>query len=273
MCNVWCKLSVVKRSLPPLHLRQSPLIAVLTQVRFSAVMALEKFVPDIQEQLRHKGFPRYVRGQMQELLVQPDTPPKFNVTDRFEFQDKDESIGIVLTPTSFAVQTNRYSRFEDFQEVIATALIVVNRVLNLTLVDRVGLRYVDLVRPGESETLADYLRPGLLGIDPKGAGVTAWRSRYEALGHTVLGNLAVRCSQSEQILPPDLFPTTLKYSTALRPGEVATLLDLDHFVEGSSDFDTRRVVDLIGELHDAVDLAFRESVTPGALTRWGHGEK
>src|SRR5690242_9848831 len=112
-------------------------------------MSLERFVPDIQEQLRHKGFPRYLRGQMQELLVQPYTPPKFNVTDRFEFQDKDESIGIVLTPTSFAVQTNRYSRFEDFEEVIATALIVVNRVLSLTLVDRVGLRYVDLVRPGE----------------------------------------------------------------------------------------------------------------------------
>jgi uncharacterized protein (TIGR04255 family) len=236
-------------------------------------MALEKFLPDIQEQLRHKGFPRYVRGQIHELLVQPDAQPKFSMTDRFEFQDKDESVGIVLTPTSFAVQTNRYSRFEDFEEIVATALIVVNRVLNLTLVERVGLRYVDLVRLGGNETLADYLRSGLLGIDPESVGVKAWRSRYESLGLTELGKLVVRCSQSEQILPPDLFPTTLKYSIALRPGEVVTLLDFDHFVESSSDFDTRRVVALIGELHDAVDLAFRGSVTPGALVRWGNEEK
>lgn len=205
--------------------------------------------------------------------MQPDAPPKFNVTDRFEFQDKDESIGIVLTASSFAVQTNKYSRFEDFEEVISTALVIVNRVLNLTLVERVGLRYVDLVRPAENEILADYLKPGLLGIDPQRAGVTGWRSRYEALGQTMLGKLAVRCSQSEQILPPDLFPTTLRYSTVLRPGEVATLLDFDHFVEGSSDFDTRRVVELIGQLHDVVDLTFRDSVTPNALARWGNGEK
>lgn len=236
-------------------------------------MALEKFLPDIQEQLRHKGFPRYIRGQVQELLVQPDTPPKFNVTDRFEFQDKDESVGIVLTPTSLAVQTNRYSRFEDFEDIVATALIVVNRVLNLTLVERVGLRYVDLVRLSAGETFADYLNPGLLGIDPNVVGVKTWRSRYESLGVTELGNLVVRCSQSEQILPPDLFPTTLRYSTTLAPGEVVTLLDFDHFVESSDDFDTRKVVGLVGELHDAVDLAFRGSVTPSALVRWGNEAK
>jgi uncharacterized protein (TIGR04255 family) len=92
------------------------------------------------------------------------------------------------------------------------------------------------------------------------------------LGVTELGKLAVRCSRSEQILPPDLFPTTLRYETALRPGEVATLLDFDHFVEKSSDFDTRSITTLIGELHDTVDIAFRRSVTTDALTRWGSEE-
>jgi uncharacterized protein (TIGR04255 family) len=246
---------------------------VLTQVRFSAVMAIEKFIPEIQEQLRHKGFPRYLRGQMHEFLVQPDSPPKFSVTDRFEFQDKSGNTGIILTPTSVAVQTNSYSRFEDFEEVIATAIIVVNRVLNISLVERVGLRYVDLVRVGENEHLRDYLKPGLLGIDPANVGVRSWLSRYESIGSTDLGKLVVRCSQSEQILPPDLFPTTLNYPLALKPGEVVTLLDFDHFVERSSDFDSRGVVSLIGDLHDAVDHAFRGAVTSGALVRWGNEEE
>jgi uncharacterized protein (TIGR04255 family) len=262
----------VKRSLPPLHLKRSPLVMVLTQVRFSAVMALEKFVPEIQEQLRHKGFPRYLRGQIQEFLVQPDSPPKFSLTDRFEFQEKGGNTGIVLTPTSVAVQTNSYSRFEDFEEVIATAIIVVNRVLNISLVERVGLRYVDLVRVGENEHLRDFLKPGLLGIDPASVGIKSWLSRYESIGSTDLGKLVVRCSQSEQILPPDLFPTTLNYSIVPKPGEVVTLLDFDHFVEKSGDFDTRGVVSLVGELHDAVDHAFRGSVTENALARWGNEE-
>lgn len=204
--------------------------------------------------------------------MQADSPPKFNVTDRFEFQDKDGTVGVVLTPTSVAVQTNKYSRFEDFEEIVATTLLVVNRVVNIALAERVGLRYVDLVRLVENEKWSDYLQPGLLGIAPETVGVRTWMSRYESLGTTELGKLAVRCSRSEQILPLDLFPTTLNYTTALRPGEIATLLDFDHFVEKSSDFDTRSIGALIGELHDTVDIAFRKSVTADALTRWGNGE-
>jgi uncharacterized protein (TIGR04255 family) len=242
---------------------------VLTQVRFSAVMSMEKFIPDIQEKLRHKGFPRFMKGQVQEVLLQADSPPKFNITDRFEFQDKDGTVGIVLTPASVAVQTNKYSRFEDFEEIVATTLLVVNRVVDISLAERVGLRYVDLIRLGEGEKWSDYLQLGLLGIDPETVGVKSWMSRYESLGATELGKLAVRCSRSEQILPPDLFPTTLRYETVLKPGEVVTLLDFDHFVEKSSDFDTRSIAALIGELHDTVDVAFRASVTADALARWG----
>ena len=233
-------------------------------------MALEKFIPDIQEQLRHKGFPRFSRGQIQEVLLQADSAPKFSVTDRFEFQDKDGTVGVVLTPSSFAVQTNKYSRFEDFEDIIATTIVVINRVLRLTLVERVGLRYVDLIRRAENERWDDYLQPGLLGLDPSDVGVKTLMSRYESLGTTEIGTLVVRCSQSEQILPPDLFPTTLNYTSALKPKEVVTLLDFDHFVEKSGDFDTRSIIALIGELHDTVDLAFRKSVTSDALVRWGN---
>jgi uncharacterized protein (TIGR04255 family) len=246
---------------------------VLAQVRFSAVMALEKFVPDIQEQLRHKGFPRFVRSQMHEFLLQPEGPPKFNTTDRFEFQDRGGNLGIVLTPTSLAVQTNKYDRFEHFQEVLAAAMLAVNRVLNITLAERVGIRYVDLVRVGENEKLSEYLASGLMGIEPTSVGVTSWISRYESIGETELGKLVVRCSQTDQILPLDLFPTTLSYGITLKPSEKATLLDFDHFVERTTDFDTRGIGALISELHDALDLAFRASVTPAALVRWGNEEE
>lgn len=262
----------MKRSLPPLRLTRSPLVLVVTQVRFSAVVAIEKFIPEIQEQLRHKGFPRYGRGQIQELLLQPNAPPKFNMTDRFEFQNKEENIGIVLTPNSLAVHTNNYKNFEEFGEIVRTAIIVVNRVLQISLLERIGLRYVDLVQLKNGESLSEYLQPGLLGLDVTNLGVTNWMGRTEQSGKTQLGRLNVRCSQSEQILPPDLFPTSLKYSTSLHAGEIVTLLDFDHYVEQSADFDTRAVGDMIGELHDAVDLAFRSAVTKTALSRWGNGE-
>jgi len=114
----------------------------------------------------------------------------------------------------------------------------------------------------------------LLGLDPDDLGVTKWVSRYESLGATDLGKLVVRCSRSEQILPPDLSPASLDYSSIqLRPGEVVTLLDFDHFVEQSSDFKPEAVLSTIGDLHDSLDRAYRKAVTPQALVKWGSEEQ
>jgi len=85
---------------------------VVAQVRFSAIIAIEKYVPEIQEQLRHKGFPRFLKGQVHEIAFQADGAPKFSAIDRFEFQDKDASLGIVLQSNSVAVHTNLYSNYE-----------------------------------------------------------------------------------------------------------------------------------------------------------------
>lgn len=270
LCKVICILLVVKRSLPALHLSKSPLIYVVTQVRFSAVMSVEKFVPDIQEKLRHRGFPRFQRSQVQELaFVLGGATPKVTFTERFEFQNKEASLGIVLTFNTLAVHTNDYKTYEDFEKSIATAIDVIHGAMNLSIVERIGLRYVDLIRLKENETWEDYLQPGLLGLDPAKVGVESWTSRLESIGATDIGKLLIRCGQTEQALPPDLQLPTLKYSTSLNSGEVATLLDCDHFSEETTDFEPEAVLAKISDLHDHIDRAFRNSVTPHALKSWG----
>ncbi len=264
----------MKRTEPPLRLSHSPLVVVVAEARFSAVMAIEKFIPDIQEQLRHKGFPRFGKNQIHEILVQQNAAPKVSLTDRFEFQNKDQSVGIVLTPNSVAIHTSKYKNFEDFEEIFATVLTVVNRVLDLSLLERVGLRYIDMVRIDQSvgERLMDYLKPGLLGLDPDRIGAKDWAGRLEQSGRSEFGMLVVKCLQHNQILPPDLLPSSLSYGITLRQGEVVTLLDFDHFATKANEFDPKYVVVAIGELHDALDLAFREAVTDEALIRWGKEE-
>jgi uncharacterized protein (TIGR04255 family) len=235
-------------------------------------MSIQKFVPEIQEQLRHQGFPKFLQGQIQEILLQPNAVPKASALDRYEFQNKDGTTGIILTSSWLAVQTNSYRRFEDFEKIVETALVVVDGVVDLTLVERIGLRYVDLIRLGEKETWADYLQSGLLGIEPKSIGITEWTTNFQAIGATELGKLIIRCSQLQHWLPPDLFPTTLRYSVNLRPGETVSLLDFDHFTEESTDFSGTSVLATIGELHDQIDRAFRNAVTRQALEKWGNQE-
>jgi uncharacterized protein (TIGR04255 family) len=252
-----------------MYLPKSPLIYVVTQVQFSAVMAVDKFVPDIQEKLRHRGFPRFLRVQVPQVtFVVGDTVPRVNFSERFEFQNKDADLGIVLTSNNFAVHTNRYKTYEEFEKNIATAIEVIDTSMNLSIVERVGLRYVDLIRLKESENWKDYLRPGLLGIDPDAVGGKNWMCRFESLGVTDLGKLVIRCAQTDQAFPPDLQNPTLKYSLKLNPSEIVTLLDSDHFSEEATDFDSQAVLSKIGALHDHIDRAFRNAVTPEALQKW-----
>ena len=260
----------MKRTSTPIHLRRPPLIYVVAQVLFAEVVAIEKFVPEIQESLRHKGFPRFLRGQIQEIAFQPDGSPKFSARDRFEFQNKEGSLGIVLQTKSVAVQTNSYSNYETFEEEIKTALMVVHRVVNISLSERIGLRYVNLIRLQSGEKWSDYLNPGLLGLGADSVGVSRWTSRSEMVGPTNVGNLAVRCSQSGQPIPPDLVISgTLSNPPTLTPGEVVVTLDFDHYVEKSSDFKVSAVMSTFEQLHEKLDVVFEAAVTSQALLKWG----
>jgi uncharacterized protein (TIGR04255 family) len=238
-------------------------------VRFSAIIAIEKFVPEIQEQVRHKGFPRFLRGQVHEIAIQADGPPKFSVVDRFEFQNKDATLGIVIQPNSIAIHTNCYTNYEAFEEYTKTALMAAHRVLNIGLSERIGLRYVNLIRLEPGEKWTDYLHEGLLGLDPDSVGVKKWISGSQFLGDTEVGQLAIRCSQSEQPLPLDLHTTSLNYSKPLPKGELVTILDLDHFLERATDFKVAAAMAVFEQLHESLDKVFMTAVTPDALTKWG----
>jgi len=255
-------------------LLRSPLIYVVAQARFSAVMSVDKFVPQIQEELRHKGFPRFIRGQIPEFtfLVGEPGPPKITMSDRFEFQNKDSDLGIVLTTNSISVHTNKYTRFEEFESNLHTAIDVVHSALRPAIVERVGLRYVDLIRLEGLEKWKDFLKPYLLGLEEEKVGVKDWIRKFEFIGTTDLGKLIVRCVQTDNPLPPDLQSPTLKYPDLLKPGQMGTLLDCDHFSETSMDFDRQTVLEKVGSLHDHIDRAFRQAVTDEALKKWGREE-
>jgi uncharacterized protein (TIGR04255 family) len=244
---------------------------VIGQVRISPVVSIEKYIPDIQDRFRQIGFPRFKRGQLQELQFSPDTAPKFNIAPRFEFQDKAGSSGILVTSDFIALHTNLYRSYELFEDVLRTALEIVHEAVNISLVERLGLRYVDMIRLGPNELFTEYLRPGLHGFDAAVLQLSEVLQKFEVVGKTETGTLIVRYSQNKggAFLPPDLALNTLNYNISLGQEETIALLDLDHYSERQVDFHVQAVMEAIGALHDGLDLAFRGTVTEAALSRWG----
>lgn len=262
------------RSLPALNLTKSPLVLVLCQVRFATIFAMEKYFPMIQDALRLRGYPLAKNTVIQEAIFTP-AGTKTIETQRWEVENKQKTRSIVLSGNFVVFQTTAYSRFDDFVREVDLAVSTVASQVKGLLIQRVGLRYVDLVRettPGH--TWKDYIQAGLHGIRSERFIEDSQNQLYQSVANTRGGTMIVRLFQNRkgQTLPPDLAGShDLKPSLnpPLKPNELLTILDLDHFSTHEEDYREGCVSDSAWKLHDDLDQVFRNSlVTSKALEVW-----
>jgi hypothetical protein len=83
--------------------------------------------------------------------------------------------------------------------------------------------------------------------------------------------MVVRVIQNVQgfSLPPDLVGAAPKYAPRSKTGELITLVDMDHYLEGNFDPDAQWVVAKAYELHDHLVETFHDHVvTQQAIEVW-----
>jgi len=259
------------RSLPALKLKINPLVCVLAQVRISPVLQMEEFIPAIQEQLRRSDYPKFNREETEELILGPGTQPKLRSSTRWIFSNKENTSAVVLAQNFIALQSSRYTSFEIFVEAFKGVLEIVGKEAEISLAERVGLRYVNLLRPKKAP-LNEFLKPGLLGLPDNELGIKRSQFRFELAGATEIGKLVTRLSLSSNgtFLPPDLDGSGLDYGVTLEPKELIALLDTDHFSLKQRDYKPADLIEEVWQLHEYTDRAFRAAVTPEALRSWGY---
>jgi len=258
-------------------LSQQPLVLVLCQVRFSPVRQMATYIPAIQEKFRRDGFPIERAGKVQVLVVSQGGVQAVE-QERWEYRSRDETWSILILQDSVVLQTTAYQRFEAFAETLARA---VTTVLESTeherfgVIHRVGLRYVDVVTPGDGEDFRQYLRPGLQGVADAVFQAGTQRVHVESVGRTAVGKLSgtmvVRVQQNDQgfDLPPDLVASAPNHAPRARKGELVTLIDVDHFIEGTFDPGADWVIARAYELHDHIIETFHDHiVTDHAVEVW-----
>jgi len=257
------------RKIPFLKLEKSPLVLVIAQVRISSVLGMENYLPKIQEPLRKAGFPKFKAEQTQNIVAGP--VPQFISSVRWLFHNADNTECVVLATDFIALLTSKYDVFEAFIGKLQTVLQVLNEAVGVELALRLGLRYVDLIRPVEGKSLADYLQPGLLGLPPAELGVESFLTQFDSRGKTPVGNLTVKLHQNKKglFIPPDVTGSDLKFDVVLKPGETITLLDIDHSSPAQRPFKPDALANAMWDLHEHSALAFRKATIPSALDLWG----
>lgn len=263
-------------------LSAQPLVLVLCQVRYSPVRVIERHVPAIQEQFRRQGFPIERAGKVQQVTFAAggDVPVQVDEQQRWEYRTKEETTSILVMQDSVILQTTDYTRFEEFAERLRFALDTVLTATDhgsLGVVHRVGLRYIDVVRPRPTADHRFYLRPGLHGVADDVFQRETHRLHVESRGRTAVGEqrldgtMVVRISQHEQglPLPPDLVATAPKLPKTEQAPERVTLIDMDHYVEGNFPPDAEWIVGTSYAMHDdLVETFHNHVVTSEAIDEW-----
>ena len=262
----------VQRTLPALEFTKSPLIIALAQLRMTPILSLESYIPKLQDLLRTRDYPRLLTRKMK--TTQQDAMGTVNVVEATDwvFADKAGQYSLVVGEQSLALVTSAYTTFDDFAARMEALLQLVHEVVKISGVERLGLRYVDLIEPTAEKPLSYFLESCVLGLSLEELG-----KRITSFSQTVIETspnrkLVVRSSERPGglIIPPDLLSLQLKLRKPNTLEQPFGVLDLDHYAEypEPEDYDTACVIENLGELHDVVDQAFRKATTKEAKLDW-----
>lgn len=256
------------------RLTNAPAIYVLAQVRFSAITKLGgKYIPNIQERLRGE-YPRFQHIQIQEIavpVVGSGQPVQVVANPRWEFSDRANRTGFIVTEEAISYQTTNYSTFEEFLKKFSAGLAQIHEELHIALTTRVGLRYIDLIVPEERESLDQYVTERLLGFPINDIGREPGQQQTVAITKSADGVLVLRFhqDQSDVIMPTDLADHTLVPCRSHPVGRPKAILDTDYYsLLDGVEFTVEDVADRLTRLHEVTSDAFKTIVTEYAWNKW-----
>lgn len=252
----------------------APVFYTLAQVQFNPITQMPGYVDNLQERLRHSGFPDFRAENQVKLTIRRLDEPQAELQHQqnkcWSFTNIQRTEGYLLLSNALTFHTTTYNTFADFSQKIISGLTLVNEIVGLAYIERVGLRYLNAVMPMENDTLQQYVNPSLLGFSANMDGRLS-HSLTETATVIENGNLVARSviTDGTLALSPDLFPLQLE----LQPQFSAVngrnaVIDTDYSVTKRGTFDLREIEGQLLDSHAIITNAFRISVTDYAREKW-----
>jgi uncharacterized protein (TIGR04255 family) len=255
-------------SVQEVPLTRAPLVNVIAQVRFPAVMKIEAdsgFVATFQELIR-KDYPILRSERQLGVTIGPGgvQPQDAGTIWRFEAKDPD-AWQVTLAPTFVALSAKRYTRRSDLLARLTVVLHALEGWLHPNVCDRIGVRYVDRVTGDQLARLGELVRPEILGV----------LSNEAALGSVevvhALSDTLFELDDSSQFRGRwGRLPASATYDPGIEPArEPAWVLDLDHYTSQPEDFDLATIGGKVADFCDRIYTFFRWVVTDAFLDEFG----
>ncbi len=242
----------------PEPLERSPLALTVAQIRFPVNMTIptdDGLLARFQGQVRN-FYPVLSVGHQAGFSLSPGgIQPQQLSTRFFQFTDPERQWTLTLASDALSLETRHYTEADEFMDRLLKVVAAAKDTYDLTIRQRVGLRYVNEIRYPGADTPADWrtqLRPELLGVI---ADENLARSIVSATQEITFeipdGNLTIR----HGFLPQG-------NAVALLPGTEQTsgpfyLFDLDAYNDESGDLDEKTLDKLFRGYNSVIYNLFR----------------
>jgi uncharacterized protein (TIGR04255 family) len=250
---------------PPLEvpLKDAPLVRVIAQVRFPEILSVEQrdFVAPFQEAVR-ATYPVLRQEQTQGLLLSPTgiAPAKPQIVWRFS--DVDGHWRVSLTPEFLALETTKYISRSDFLKRLRAVVEALGEHLEPTLVDRLGIRYIDRITGAAVADIVRLVRSEVRGITGTAAATHVAHALSESIFELPDARVLARWGR---------LPAGATFDpAAIEPvQEESWILDLDMFSAEPMHFDVNRLLTNAQRYAERIYAIFRWVVTDDFLRRYG----
>lgn len=248
-----------------------PIYFALVQVRFNPVLTLAEFMPRIQEAFRQIGYSDYRYNSTYVFPSDGSEGQPVPVSQTvYLFGNLEKKASFVLTSNSLAFQTTEYGHFENFSEIFLRGVALVNEILALNFIERIGIRFLDRIIPIGDDAIEKYVADEVLWL-PRQLGGFSSSAFFEAVQHVSGFNLISRVAvlSGGLLFPPDLQGVDMVVNERLSSyNGLNILVDTDCFVEARTPFKLDIISEKMTGAHTVLRDSFLKIVSEYAIGVW-----
>lgn len=245
------------------NLKNPPLVFALAEFRFSSVMKISEYLPEIQEELRKK-YPIVEKRNDEKLQIEVGHLTVEKVS-RWKFLSTNRKSAIEITNERLIYTTEEYSGFNDFTANCEQAIGIIESVVEPSLILRIGLRYDNLILIQNGDTANDLVGQNFTFMRDMEKIGNVENQTTETFFKTSIGEMTIRSLYGKNNLSclPDIQRLSPSPRYDLPPSE-RIILDFDHFWKSKEkplEFKSNIILKKLKELHETSRWAFWELTT------------
>ena len=219
-------------SVTEIPLPKSPLIRVISQVKYPLIASMEKqdFIAGFQEAIRD-SYPILRPEQTQSLALSDQGLSLTGTQKTWRFSDIDGNWRVSLAPDFIALETTAYPSRKEFFDKLHVIVSALEQHIGPKVVDRIGVRYIDRITGDNLKRITSLVRKEVLGVAALSFAQSTRRTISESL-------FSLPGSTSQLLTRWGLIPGKETYdpNTIEPTDETSWILDIDMFCAEQQSF-------------------------------------